>query len=224
MDVIDLLKNIDRKMVYLECVNFYKNMSEVESSNYFAQVIESKSLEEKTRIENGIIFTRNQEEKKPYEVVFLEKYHQYLKEKLQKDIREYCINQYCLYLYSEDWSRYEKDDTYHTFCINGELLDGIEEKIVGKHNEIMENISLKKEISDLDRKFLEENFLRMVYETIIYKEFKGEKDWIYEIAAYFDKYPVTDLESPRNRQLSILACLSKRMLEISGNSAIHFFC
>lgn len=223
MDVIDLLKNIDRKMVYLECVNFYKNMSEVESSNYFAQVIESKSLEEKTRIENGIIFTRNQEEKKPYEVVFLEKYHQYLKEKLQKDIREYCINLYCLYLYSEDWSRYEKDDTYHTFCINGELLDGIEEKIVGKHNEIMENISLKKEISDLDRKFLEENFLRMVYETIIYKEFKGEKDWIYEIAAYFDKYPVTDLESPRNRQLSILACLSKRMLEIPGNSAIHFF-
>ena len=44
-----------------------------------------------------------------------------------------------------------------------------------------------------------------------------------DIKDYFKKYPISDLNSPRNRQLYLLYILSSRMLEFNCNSAIQFY-
>ncbi len=222
MEVKDILRDVDGKIAYYECVGFFKDMSKVSDIGYFSQIMKTKD-ELKSRIEEGLISLVSKKELEDFEIAFLDKYHEYLGYVLEQDVREYYNNKYCSYLYSNAWdSLSSTDNTDEVKFINGKSLSQIDNLLVDKHNELMERMGKGEELGVSDRKFLEESFLSMAYGSIVYKEIDGEKDLMYDITDYFTKYPIRDISNPRNRQLSILSSLSNRMIQIPSNCAIKF--
>ena len=220
METNNLLKEINNKVAYLECLDFYKDMSKVTDINHFYQIMEQKK-EEKSKIEEGLIYLSSKKQLEDFEITFLNKYHTYLKSVLEKDVREYFNNKYCIYLYSSLWKKLpqtKNEDEINFF--NGKSLVQIYNAVIGKYNYLIKKINTEEKLEDNDRLFLEEEFLFEAYNRAIYKEYKGQKDLMYDIVDYFTKYPIKDLSSSRNKQLYILEKLSKIMLEIKGNSAI----
>ena len=220
METNNLLKEINNKVSYLECLDFYKDISKVTDINYFSQIMEQKK-EEKSKIEEGLIYLSSKKQLEDFEITFLNKYHTYLKSVLEKDVREYFNNKYCIYLYSSLWKKLpqtKNEDEIKFF--NGKSLVQIYNAVIDKYNYLIEKINTEEKLEDNDRLFLEEEFLFEAYNRAIYKEYKGQKDLMYDIVDYFTKYPIKDLSSSRNKQLYILEKLSKIMLEIKGNSAI----
>ncbi len=222
METNNLLKEINNKVSYLECLDFYKDISKVTDINYFSQIMEQKK-EEKSKIEEGLIYLSSKKQLEDFEITFLNKYHTYLKSVLEKDVREYFNNKYCIYLYSSLWKKLpqtKNEDEINFF--NGKSLVQIYNAVIGKYNYLIKKINTEEKLEDNDRLFLEEEFLFEAYNRAIYKEYKGQKYLMYDIVDYFSKYPIKDLSSPRNKQLYILEMLSKKMIEIKGNSAIMF--
>lgn len=222
METNNLLKEINNKVSYLECLDFYKDISKVTDINYFSKIMEQKK-EEKSKIEEGLIYLSSKKQLEDFEITFLNKYHTYLKSVLEKDVREYFNNKYCIYLYSSLWKKLpqtKNEDEINFF--NGKSLVQIYNAVIGKYNYLIKKINTEEKLEDNDRLFLEEEFLFEAYNRAIYKEYKGQKYLMYDIVDYFSKYPIKDLSSPRNKQLYILEMLSKKMIEIKGNSAIMF--
>lgn len=93
METNNLLKEINNKVSYLECLDFYKDISKVTDINYFSQIMEQKK-EEKSKIEEGLIYLSSKKQLEDFEITFLNKYHTYLKSVLEKDVREYFNNKY----------------------------------------------------------------------------------------------------------------------------------
>lgn len=221
-----ILKDADRLVAYGMSINFFKDMSQINDINYFIQIMQSKTIKEKQEIEEGIIHLTQKvkkEDLKEYQIVFLAKYHQYLQFALENDVREYHNNRYCSYLYSNAWNNLSSSDNPEEVkFINGKTLSQIDDMLISKTNSIMDKIRNNEEIEEKDKMFLEEIFLSMAYDSVIYKEYDGEKDLMYDIVDYFKKYPINDLSTPRNMQLSILCNLSSRMIEIPENCAIQF--
>lgn len=217
------IKNIDNKIKYLEFYSFYEEMSKITNMDFFVQVMETKEGEEKRKIEEGLIYLSQQTTLKEYEKIFLEKYHQYLIISLESDIREYYNNVYCSYLYSKAWNDLSlSGNSEEVKFINGKTLDQIEDMLVDKNNNLINKIRNGEELEENDKRFLEENFLLMAYDSVIYKESNDEKDLMYDIVDYFKKYPIKDLSNPRNRQLDMLSTLASRMINNSYNCAIQF--
>lgn len=222
----DILKDSSRLVAYGMLTNFFKDMSQINDINYFIQIMQSKTIKEKQEIEDGIIYLTSKvkkEDLKEYEIVFIAKYHQYLLFTLENDVREYYNNGYCSYLYSNAWNNLSSsDNSEEVKFINGKTLNQIDDMLISKTNSIIKKVRNNEEIEENDKMFLEEIFLSMAYDNVIYKECDGEKDLMYDIVNYFKKYPINDLSIPRNMQLSILYNLSSRMIEIPENCAIQF--
>jgi len=223
------LKDTDRLVAYAMSINFFEDMSQINDINHFIQIMQSKVNKEKQEIEEGIIYLTQKVKKenlKEYEIIFLKKYHQYLFLTLEKDVKEYYNNAYCNYLFSKtlnDLSSHEKPEAAETVkFINGKTISEIEDITVNEANSIMNKIRNNEEIDANDKKFLEELFLSIAYFSAIYKENDGEKDFMYDVVDYFNKYPINDLSTPRNMQLSILYNLSSRMINYPKNCAIIF--
>ncbi len=220
METNNLLTEINNKIAYLECLEFYKDMSKVTDINCFSQIMEQRK-EEKPKIEKGLIYLSLKKQLEDFEIAFLNKYHTYLKVVLEKDVREYINNKYCVYLYSNLWKKLlqaKNEDEVRFF--NGKALVQIYNDVIDKYNYLIERIDTEEKLEDNDRLFLEGTFLFEAYNRAIYKEYKGQKDLMYDIVDYFTKYPIKDLSNSRNKQLYILEKLSKIMIEIKGNSAI----
>lgn len=220
METNNLLKEINNKVAYLECLDFYKDMSKVTDINHFYQIMEQKK-EEKSKIEEGLIYLSSKKQLEDFEIAFLNRYNTYLKSVLEKDVREYFNNKYCIYLYSNLWKKLpQTKNEDEVIFFNGKSLVQIYNDVIDKYNYLIEKINTEEKLEDNDRLFLEETFLFEAYNRAIYKEYKGQKDLMYDIVDYFTKYPIKDLSSSRNKQLYILEKLSKIMIEIKGNSAI----
>ena len=222
MEIKEVLRDIDGQLAYYECIDFLKSMSKVSDINYFIQVMERQE-ELKSRIEGCLIYLVSKKELEDFEKVFLDKYYNYLSYILEKDVREYYNNKYCSYLYSNLWNNLTlQDNPNDVKFINGKSLSQIDDLLVDKHNQLMKKIRGGEELDGGDRNFLEESFLSMAYDSIVYKEIDGEKDLMYDIVDYFAKYPINDISNERNRQLYILLFLSRRMTQMSSNCAIKF--
>lgn len=224
--VKETVREVNGELVRSECSNFYNDMSKVEDMNYFSQIFEIKNDEEKQKIEEGIIYLSTLVEKnelKEYEVIFLEKYHKYLITTLEKDVREYYNNKYCKYLYFGIWNSITTEQQSQEIkFINGKPMEEIDIVLTDKYNKLIENMKSGIVLADNDKKFIEETFLGMAFNNIIYKECDGEKDLMYDIVEFFKKYPNNDISNSRNRQLDMLSVLSSKMIEKSYNCAILF--
>lgn len=222
----NILNDTSKMVAYALSFDFYKDMSKITDINDFSKIMNSIGCEEKQKIENGIIYLtqkRKKDDLKKYEVIFLEKYHQYLNYILEKDVREYFNNVYCSYLYSKEYGRLSLIDNYKNIkFINGKLVADIDSILVNMNNKIMNKVRKNEEIDYNDKMFLEENFLFKAFHSVVYKENNGENDLMYDIVDYFNKYPIKDLSTPRNMQLSILYVLSNEMIKMPSNSAIEF--
>lgn len=224
------IKDIEAKIPYLENLDFYKKMSEISDITQFSEMMDLQN-DKKTGIEQGIIYMSSKEKLEDFEIKFLDKYHKYIISNIEKDVRVYHTNKYCSYLVSSLWDRLYSKEEIDTSTeeksniikfINGKTLNQINELLVEKHEQLLENIRNNEEIDKNDKDFLEEFYLSIVYDRTVYKEYDGDKDVMYDIVDYFDKYPVNDINSPRNKQLHLLSILSKRMIEIPKNCAIQF--
>lgn len=223
MEIKDLLRKTDRQIDYYENYNFYKDMSKIEDMDYFIKVMDSKNSN-KLKIENGIIWMSLKEDKEDFEIMFLKKYTKYLEMVLENDIREYYNNSYCSYLFENFWNSLKTEEDFKSKkFINGKSFEEIDTLISNKYNEIIERFYKEEEISDEDKKFLEETFLITVYNDAIFKELDGEEDLMIDIVKYFKKYPIENINTPRKRQLYLLYLLSSKMLELPNNNAIQFY-
>lgn len=223
MKIKDLFRKIDRQIAYYEATDFYKEASKIKDINNFTVKINDKK--EKEKIEEGLLYLKiykNENEIKDYEKKFLDKYQKYLEIKLKIDVREYMNNKYCQYLYIEAWNNLEKGQDREKAFIDGRILRDIEDLIIDKTNELIAKIKSNISLDKKDKRFLEENFLTMAESSAVFKGTEEEKDIMYDIVTYFKKYPITNLNSPKNIQLSILSELSKEMIKIPIDSAIMF--
>ena len=83
-------------------------------------------------------------------------------------------------------------------------MSEIEILLVNKYNELIEKLEKGNPLDEADKRFIEETFLNSAFDDCVYKEYEGEKDLMYDILAYFKKYPIENISNPRNIQLSIL--------------------
>lgn len=219
----EILKNFEENKAYIEFYDFFQDMSKVSDMKYFFEVMESKEEKDKNQIAKGVIYLSSKQRIFASDIAFLNKYHEYLRMLLEKDIREYYNNKYCCYLYTNQWENLtDIKQSNEVKFFNGMSLKQIDDMLVSKHNEIMLKFRNGEELSHKDRNFLEEEFLSLAYSSGICKEAEGEQDVMYDIVDYFSKYPVNDLSTYRDKQLHILSVLSNRMIKIPGNCIIEF--
>ena len=228
------LKNVDRILAYYKYSNFYKEMAKINDLAVFKKIIDAKTDEEKKKIEEGIIYIYecNKEDLSNYEVYieFLKKYDQYLISLLETDVREYYNNSYSLYLYTNSINSLgDVEQSKKIKFMNGKSLYEIEEILSQKANELYKKISNNIELDDLDKLFLEEDMLFLTYlngyNIIKYVEDEnGEKieGVMYDIAKYFQKYPITNISTVRNKKLSILSILATKIIDFPKNYIICF--
>ena len=224
--VKDAIRTIDFALIRCQYSDFYNDMSKVEDLNYFQQIIEQKNDEEKQKIEDGVIYLSTLTQKNQlndYEILFLKKYHKYLINILEKDVRKYFNDKYCKYLYYKVWNSIKTEqESEETKFINGKSIKDIEMLLVDKYNKLMENVENGSDLENEDKKFIEEIFLAMAFNSIIYKEYDGEKDFMYDIVEFFKQYPIRGLSTNRDRQLNILSILASRMIDTPYNCGFSF--
>ncbi len=221
MDVNELIKSIDKEVSYLESTSFIEKASKEENMDEFIKLI--KSYTEKNNLENSLIYLASKEELKDYEKSFLDKYNKYLLKILENDPKEYYNNSYCSFLYTNALNKLtSKEELYKTKFINGKSLGEIDDILANIQDKLLQDIKDGKELSQKSRYFLEESILLFAFENIILKEYEDKEDTMFDIVMYFNKYSIHDISTSRNKQLSILAALSQRMIKFSGNNAIRF--
>lgn len=223
--VNETVRGLNGELIRNEYSDFYHDMSQVESMNSFQQILEAKEDQEREKIEEGIIYlsTMPKDKLKDYEVIFQRKYHDYLIDILKKDVRKYYNDKYCKYLYFRIWRLIATNQLDpETKFINGKSMKDIDLSLASQYNKLIEDMQKGIDLKDEDKKFVEETFLAMVLHDIVYKEYAGEKDLMYDIVEFFTRYPIRDISTSRNRQLSLLSILASRMIKIPSNCGIVF--
>ena len=148
METNNLLKEINNKIAYLECLDFYKDMSKVTDINHFYQIMEQKK-EEKSKIEEGLIYLSSKKQLEDFEIAFLNRYNTYLKSVLEKDVREYFNNKYCIYLYSNLWKKLpQTKNEDEVIFFNGKSLVQIYNDVIDKYNYLIEKINTEEKLED----------------------------------------------------------------------------
>lgn len=224
MMINDLIKSVDDKISYLENYDFYLEMSKISDIYKFTEIMTKKGIEEKRKIELGIIAMSRQKDLSGVDLTFLAMYHKYLTNILENNPLEYYNNLYCSYMYSSSWRNVKTDnDMKEKKFINGKLLTEIEDILTDKFNSLMNKLRNGKELNEKERNFIEELILDLVMNSGIFKQsIDGEEDLMYDVDFYFKKYPINDISNPRNRFLELIRLLSVKMLEFEGNCAIMF--
>lgn len=219
MDIREFIKGIDGNISYLECYELIGKLKESKDNKSFRKVLEQESSQ-KEKLESGLIYLVTNDEEKD----FLEKYNSYLIEELESDARNYLNNTYCAYLLFTAIMDEKKEnvDNLEKIFINGKTINKCFDDIEEKANELYKKIDSNEELERTDKIFLESIFSFYPSIFVAFKEVDGEDELISEIVKYFNKYPIKDLSTPKNKQLYILYILSKKLMEFPDNCGISY--
>ena len=193
-EITNILRDVDMAVNYLEMADLISLLA-VEDSD-FNNRINSFGSDIKNKIENAALYLYHKENKDINEIKFLNKYNKNILESINSDIKNVLNSKYCFNILSQESSKCNNDeDIIKIFNMSlKNLFNKLDEELERISNKLLNGI----ELSSDEKQFYENYILFTVTNQIIYDEDNAE------ILKYFNKYPITDIESPKNRQLYLI--------------------
>lgn len=220
MKVNEILRNTDRLINFYENENLYKNLSNISNFDDFCKYV--SKFDNDNNFINGIIEIYNNAEKKSWCRLFIDKYNLYLTKKLEDDCRDYYNNNYVLFLFIDKCLNTSDNEYEGAIFFNGKKMVDIDNILIDKYNYLISRMNNKEKLDTNDKKFIEQTFLCHAFYSSIYKMYDGNKDMMYDIVSYFNKYPINDLSDLKNKQLMLLSIISNNLIKINSNCGFQF--
>lgn len=200
---------------FASTINFTYKAVKIEDSNEFKQVIENQNLEEIEKLENAIIYMHQASSNKndiDWTKKFYQKYVKYLENKLNDDIFEYINNKFCLYLIFNDGICHGTEK-YNKVVFERKVSE-IFEILDNSYDDILKKIDKGIELNNKEKKFMENYFFAFTSNSYSLPTS--------DIFKYFQRYPLQNLDSFKNKKLFLLYSLSKKVKELGMECSVHF--
>ena len=196
-------------------IDFTYITSKLENDEEFKQVIENLSIQEKENLENAVIYMHESSVNKnetDWSQIFYKKYVKYLEKKLNDNVFEYINNKFCLYLIfqsgiTQGQEKYDK-------VVFGRKVGEVFEILDSSYDDMLKKIDNSIELTNKEKEFIENYFLSFSSNNFTLPTS--------DILKYFEKYPIQNLDSFKNKKLYLLYICSKKVTELGMECNIHF--
>ena len=207
-----LLKDVNGMIDYYEMLEFISFL--VNEDAGFDKRINNLDNYMKEKMENAALYLYYKVDKTIIDIEFLNKYNKHILKLINNDIKNVLNNNYCYNILSLDYNKCDSDeDIIKIFNMSfKKIFNKLDNELDKISNKLLSGI----ELSDDEKIFYENNILFTVSNQIIYNE---DND---EILKYFNKYPINNIEKPKNRKLYLVHMILKNSDLLGENICITF--
>lgn len=214
-------KSIERALKSAHYEEMFLKLNKIPDEKNLFKTLDEMNEKEKEELEEAVIGLISRFELSDEMNIFYNKYKNYALKKAKDNNIEYLNNNYLRFLYHNEFQKIVKDNDYDS-KINDKSIWDIYYDLCDRYNEIIAKMNRNEELTNEEKRYIKNFFISTAFYNTIEKETDGKKDIMYDIVEYFDKYPIDDIKSTKNKQLSLLYILSKQLINLNVNSVITF--